>query len=71
MTPPSVNPHTNKQVNSAPNNDEAHKASKAAKWSNIVGITIGVILLVVAVAIIVVYYTVIFPRQSFTTTTFG
>ena len=63
--------HTNTQVNSASDYDEAQSASKASHCLNVAGITIGTILLVVAIAslIVGVYYTVILPNQSLSTTT--
>ena len=57
--------HTNTQVNSASNYDEAQSASKASHCLNVAGITIGIILLVVGIAslIVYVYYAVILPNQ--------
>lgn len=47
--------HTNTQVNSASNYDEAQSASKTAHCLNVAGITIGAILLVVGIASVIVY----------------
>ena len=55
-------------MNSAKTLDEARSASRAAKWLNIAGIILGVILEAVAIVNVIVYFTVIYDPDSSTTT---